>query len=252
MPTLGPQQDLVYIEILPSIGSLTAFVTFSPHNRQHLKLDQPDIQRKYVTFYPKPTSVSFAQVICLPDEIDIHSAKVEYKAENKVVEVKASLASGKLQLSSPETSTLSASDLIDLQSIHCHKCQLDLLRPISTTVVGNSVFQRGVGGQTQTLNNERRFRKVADLPSEYWHELIDCWTCHQEDYSHLQKGHIANVIPARQNVALIGRGHVVLHTDDVQMDSIRFEEPAVIDADQVKASDDTEQVSQVVLDERNL
>ena len=58
-------------------------------------------------------------------------------------------------------------DSFYLQSIECIKCQYC----------------------HQVLNN-KGFSRLANAPSEYWHELMDCWACHKEDYSGLegQKG----------------------------------------------------------------
>ncbi|KAI8618831.1 HECT-like ubiquitin-conjugating enzyme-binding-domain-containing protein [Chytriomyces sp. MP71] len=81
-------------------------------------------------------------------------------------------------------------------SIRCHICSLHLSHPCA------------------------RFSTAADLPSEHWRELVDCWACHQEDYSHLSKGHFANVIPARRHNILVAQGYIVVHERDLDLNAL--------------------------------
>ena len=55
--------------------------------------------------------------------------------------------------------------------------------------------------------------KFADTPSEYWHELLDCWACHKEDYSGLpgQKG---GIILAQKNGVLVSTQYVIVHPEN--------------------------------------
>ncbi|TPX75861.1 nitrite reductase [Chytriomyces confervae] len=94
------------------------------------------------------------------------------------------------------TSFMDADALAHTRALHCHACHASLTPEYATTLA------------------------AKDLPSEHWHELIDCWACHNEDYSHLQKGHFGTVIPARQRVLLVAPTYLVVHESDLLMDAI--------------------------------
>ncbi|KAJ3074474.1 hypothetical protein HDU98_011157 [Podochytrium sp. JEL0797] len=88
-----------------------------------------------------------------------------------------------------------ADSLTSISALSCHACK----SPLAPTPV---------------------FSKIADLPSEHWHELLDCWACHQEDYSHLQKGHFGSVIPSRKRNLLVAQNYLLVHESDLDMDQL--------------------------------
>ncbi|KAI8840451.1 ubiquitin-conjugating enzyme E2-binding protein [Chytriomyces cf. hyalinus JEL632] len=94
------------------------------------------------------------------------------------------------------TSFMDADALAHTRALHCHACHASLTPEFVAPLA------------------------AKDLPSEHWHELIDCWACHNEDYSHLQKGHFGTVIPARQRVLLVAPTYLVVHESDLLMDAI--------------------------------
>ncbi|ORZ01966.1 hypothetical protein BCR41DRAFT_375195 [Lobosporangium transversale] len=67
-------------------------------------------------------------------------------------------------------------------------------------------------------------QRVVDLPSEYWQELVDCWMCHEEDFTELREGDLG----ARAEQALIGGTYILIHATDVDQDALIIEDDAQV------------------------
>jgi hypothetical protein len=65
----------------------------------------------------------------------------------------------------------------------------------------------------------KRFRRVIDLPSEYWREMVDCWVCHREEYE-VVKAAEAN-LTAKSDTLLVGASHLFIHPNRIDMKKIR-------------------------------
>lgn len=57
---------------------------------------------------------------------------------------------------------------------------------------------------------DRQFT-VKQLPSEHWTELVECWSCHRDEFAG-----VSQQIEARASCILEGVDHVLLHADDVK------------------------------------
>jgi len=82
----------------------------------------------------------------------------------------------------------------DVISVSCREC-------------GGSIMQPDVS-----------LTKTIGLPSEHWHELIDCWMCHKETYSTIQKKHIHGTLPGQQGVVQLGSAFIGLHAADLTVE----------------------------------
>ncbi|KAF9439021.1 hypothetical protein BGZ76_001473 [Entomortierella beljakovae] len=100
---------------------------------------------------------------------------------------------------------LPAAQLQGLESLACRCCGNTLLRFSDTA-----------------LNGERYIQRVVDLPSEHWQELVDCWMCHEEDFSELREGDLG----ARRRQALVGGSYILIHGLDVELSAIVVENDA--------------------------
>ncbi|KAI9298616.1 hypothetical protein K502DRAFT_345898 [Neoconidiobolus thromboides FSU 785] len=92
-----------------------------------------------------------------------------------------------------------ATDFLNVQQVLCEKCECPLIirededtkaAPIVTTAttVGDSDITEVIENLSQlkiSLDDapKRLFKKLKNLPREGWEELIDCWTCHKEDFT---------------------------------------------------------------------
>jgi hypothetical protein len=56
---------------------------------------------------------------------------------------------------------------------------------------------------------------IKNAPSEYWHDLLDCWACHDEDYNSRLKGHKNGKIMAKKGVMLLFDNRIVLDPSDI-------------------------------------
>jgi hypothetical protein len=61
---------------------------------------------------------------------------------------------------------------------------------------------------------------IKNAPSDYWHDLLDCWACHDEDYNSRLKGHKNGQILAKKGVMLLFDSRIVLDQSDISLDSL--------------------------------
>ncbi|KAF9960979.1 hypothetical protein BGZ72_005282 [Mortierella alpina] len=117
-------------------------------------------------------------------------------------------------------SPLPASQLQGLENLACGCCGSVLLSrngttdqegsPTTTTQKGTHEYPQGP------------IRRVVDLPSEHWQELVDCWMCHEEDFTELREGDLG----ARLGQALVGGTYLLIHAGDVDRHAVAIEEDA--------------------------
>ncbi|KAL1923647.1 uncharacterized protein VTP21DRAFT_8627 [Calcarisporiella thermophila] len=98
---------------------------------------------------------------------------------------------------------ISSREILDLQSIACQFCQATLTKPAE---------ERNEAGRRVL------FKKVKDLPSEHWLELVDCWMCHEDqDFK-------VGEIKALPRVGLVGGTYLLLHPTDVNIEAVELTE----------------------------
>ncbi|KAJ3154616.1 hypothetical protein HDU89_007854 [Geranomyces variabilis] len=193
-PHSGHQQPLApfYIELLPKIRSLVVSILLPPAQR----VAKPVVGESQITIPPASGDPDASGcTLDLPAAVDPASLTVTRTPDG--LSLKLGLRHSAVLPPDPSATDLPSDvpALENLISICCHACSRNLLLP---TPAGNA----------------SRFAKAVELPSEYWHELTDCWACHTEDYSQMpgQKG---GVVLAKQGVMMVGKSHVVLHPADV-------------------------------------
>lgn len=67
-----------------------------------------------------------------------------------------------------------------LKQEHALQPQSEIPTQMSCCVCGN------------LLLNNTTFSQILDLPSAHWHEMLDCWACHHEDYTKLPGNLVRN------------------------------------------------------------
>ncbi|RIA79275.1 ubiquitin-conjugating enzyme E2-binding protein [Glomus cerebriforme] len=77
------------------------------------------------------------------------------------------------------------------------------------------------------LIKKNALKKILDMPSEHWVELIDCWMCHQENYKHAKIGDII----ARENVGLVGNTYFLVHPNDVGENVLKVDDDELQEID---------------------
>ena len=130
---------------------------------------------------------------------------------------------------------LSAKEVRSLVDLQCHTCQVSLLRRTKGTA---SQEQKDIvsehlntkSDELDALTNDLKSMKlntphfqsnsVMDLPSDYWHEMVDCWMCHQEDYAQIQNSHRSGVVRSRPGCLMVGRNHLIVDKSDLDMEII--------------------------------
>jgi hypothetical protein len=69
--------------------------------------------------------------------------------------------------------------------------------------------------------------KHIRLPSDHWYELIECFSCHNEDYHTTLKGQKDGIIIGRKDVLMYSQTHFVFMHENIVPDSITFTETEV-------------------------
>ncbi|KAF9177406.1 hypothetical protein BGZ50_008798 [Haplosporangium sp. Z 11] len=114
---------------------------------------------------------------------------------------------------------LPAAQLQGLQNLMCGCCRSTLLKYDSNGINDND-------NECDNGTGRGPIQRVVDLPSEHWQELVDCWMCHEEDFTELREGDLG----ARVGQALVGGTYILIHAADVDHDAVVIEEDArVID-----------------------
>ncbi|KAG0330562.1 hypothetical protein BGZ99_000033 [Dissophora globulifera] len=101
---------------------------------------------------------------------------------------------------------LPAAQLQGLENLSCGCCGNILLKPDSAS----------------SSDQGQPIQRVVDLPSEHWQELVDCWMCHEEDFTELREGDLG----ARLGQALVGGTYVLIHAANVDSSTVAIEEDA--------------------------
>lgn len=197
-----------FLEILPNVNSLTASIL----------TDTPDDLVRSLVF--TPAAISFVpdgqteQVsLPLPLATDPRSAAIIPSGTN-TVDVKLSIRARDWESSFVARSVGDRKALQNLFQIQCHSCK--------NTFVPKTSCQSTDDQVPASNENVSPFTRLVDMPSEYWHELTDCWACHKEDFSQMpgQKG---GVVLAQESTILIAKTYIVLHPKDIDISKLRVD-----------------------------
>jgi len=92
----------------------------------------------------------------------------------------------------------------------------------ATDRTGDLDLGKKTSGTNATAVQDGPIHRVVDLPSEHWQELVDCWMCHEEDFTELREGDLG----ARLGQALVGGTYLLIHSGNVDQDAVAIEEDA--------------------------
>lgn len=120
-------------------------------------------------------------------------------------------------MATPSTSSLTALGKSEFPPAPLPASQLQGLNNIACGCCGQPLLA------TQD-NNETHgpIQRVVDLPSEHWQELVDCWMCHEEDFTELREGDLG----ARSGQALVGGTYLLIHAENVSQFAVVIEQDA--------------------------
>ncbi|KAI9009506.1 ubiquitin-conjugating enzyme E2-binding protein [Gaertneriomyces semiglobifer] len=192
----------VFIEVLSNVGVLTAYLTFSCSEADVPTADAKLLKfcTRTITYTPKKEGTPV--IIPLPVPVDPLSANITERHDG--LDVRLSTRTARSTSRMTEEGLNRAQALQGLFSVECGQCNDQLLQDFDAS------------GDHCTP----RFTRVMDMPSEYWHELTDCWACHKEDYSKLP-GQKAGVVLAQKDVLLVARSYILLHPSNIRMSRLR-------------------------------
>ncbi|KAF9174469.1 hypothetical protein BGX21_009632 [Mortierella sp. AD011] len=122
-------------------------------------------------------------------------------------------------LSSLSTLSLTSTSASELPPVPLPAAQLQGLENIGCGCCGNVLLKCD-----NNINSQENgpIQRVVDLPSEHWQELVDCWMCHEEDFTELREGDLG----ARLGQALVGGSYILIHAANVDLGAVAIEEDA--------------------------
>ncbi|KAG0004641.1 hypothetical protein BGZ80_011181 [Entomortierella chlamydospora] len=122
-------------------------------------------------------------------------------------------------LSSLSTLSLTSTSASEFPPAPLPAAQLQGLENIACGCCGNVLLKRD-----NNINSQGNgpIQRVVDLPSEHWQELVDCWMCHEEDFTELREGDLG----ARLGQALVGGSYILIHAANVDLGTVAIEEDA--------------------------
>jgi hypothetical protein len=156
-------------------------------------------------FKMKPNAIDLGDYeIHLPLTIDPQSVQVLENSQEKVIKVKwiPSSESESVLNSGAESWILTKDDFLSLKGIYCKGCAHPLMDAFP-------------------------FQRIMDTPSEYWHELLDCWACHNEDYTKL-KGQKAGHIYAQPDCLLVASSYILLHPSNLNSSLFKISKVIIV------------------------
>jgi hypothetical protein len=153
----------------------------------------PNLQKLYI-FYSDTFTTNEIQLSTDQLKLDSLVFNLPFLIDELTITRAKSVISARIQSETLYKSLLTdaecfiqASELVPETRLYCTQCQLPL---------------------TSSL------KKIQNCPSDYWHELLDCWACHNENYSHI-KGHTGGLVYAKKESLLVGSYFVIVHPDQV-------------------------------------
>ncbi|RKO93642.1 hypothetical protein BDK51DRAFT_49633 [Blyttiomyces helicus] len=180
-----------FIEVFPNIRSLTIHFTLPPapattHVSRSLVSIVSVASKQPLFVIPLPLPVDPATVRRVPAK----------PTPSSLLSLTLAFAPS---ASVPSAASIPSPPLAHLRGVFCHICQTSL-------ALSPAVFAP----------------RVVPAPSDYWHELTDCWACHTEDYTRMD-GQVGGVVLAQKGKAIVADGTVLLHPADLEMAGIVVE-----------------------------
>ncbi|KAG0021202.1 hypothetical protein BGZ82_011398 [Podila clonocystis] len=121
-------------------------------------------------------------------------------------------------MTSPSTNSLTALGKSEFPPAPLPASQLQGLNNLACGCCGQPLLA------LQDASTHGPIQRVVDLPSEHWQELVDCWMCHEEDFTELREGDLG----ARSGQALVGGTYLLIHAENVNQSAVVIEQDARI------------------------
>ncbi|KAH6567179.1 hypothetical protein BASA60_009152 [Batrachochytrium salamandrivorans] len=112
-----------------------------------------------------------------------------------------------------------SSNWLSSRLLCCHNCQHVLAGSIGHSSSDSPIHQQP-SETTPVSTSDLIFKRYIDLPSQYWHEMLECWACHHEDYSSTLQGQQGGLILAQRDAVLVGDSYFIVHPANMCMDSL--------------------------------
>jgi RNase P subunit RPR2 len=97
--------------------------------------------------------------------------------------------------------------LKNINCLYCNKCGSQL------SILKNPVNSENIS--PKDLSVLTSFKRVVDLPSDHWFEMMDCWLCVPSDISRFEGQIGIGSMAAKINELLLGRTFIILHPDNI-------------------------------------
>ncbi|KAJ3342492.1 hypothetical protein HDU93_002251 [Gonapodya sp. JEL0774] len=234
----------VFVEYLPNIASVSVsvvvrnppssaasqgkplFAHFSSSSRQLLyapSLADPEARVSLLSFHPAflvdPSSLQLSATWTVPASSSLATTVKDEAARKVYPGLEMKLRVSKRPSESVESSIrlLSAKDIENVCAIVCGTCGAQITR--------NEHGDVGISNPPSDPPqppNDRLFTSVLSLPSPYWHELIDAWMCHNENFNRDGKLDTARKVFGKPEpgVCLVSDDAVALNGVELDWESI--------------------------------
>lgn len=83
--------------------------------------------------------------------------------------------------------------------------------PFSVPILCETIAVRCKSCKTILIGGEKPcFEAVKSLPNQFWEELVDCWSCHKNEFDHVAR---VKLTPSKKEEALVGNDYFLVHSD---------------------------------------
>ena len=145
---------------------------------------------KYICSLVNTDDVSYCEFDLPVKQIDLKSLKISHEASQLTLSWSSKLLDHPLK-------KMNSLQWSQVTQIECNNCSNGLCR----------------------LDRTPLFERSMTLPSEHWHEMLECWACHHEDYSSTLQGQQGGLIFAQKRVVLESNGYIIVHPEDMALDN---------------------------------
>ncbi|ORX47546.1 hypothetical protein BCR36DRAFT_355533 [Piromyces finnis] len=185
-----------YSEFLPNINtlSITLFVRDVP----------PDLSiNTFSLAFFSDIDNSKKNIITFPFKIIPSSLRISETENTVILKLKTEKEWFKVKdISINSTPIIYDSKVLkNISQLYCSKCNQHL-----------NIFTKPSEGSDHQIKN---FKRIVDLPSDHWFEMMDCWLCVPSDISRFEGQIGIGSLAAKNNEILIGRTFFILHPNNI-------------------------------------
>ena len=200
----------IFAEILPNVKSMTVNVGLPRSKGATYEFGLYPLKLIFGSQSNKATSSKTSKTLSSTSKIEVPLIQTIETSERPIITTSEEGIDIKLKLRTFVRKKPAKKDISTSEAYQA---------PLNSTKI-SSLKNILCGYCKEPLIEKNALKKLLDMPSEHWAELIDCWMCHQENYKHAKIGDII----ARENVGLVGTNYFLVHPNNIRENALKVDD----------------------------